>query len=82
MPTILLMGGDFSFIQMKAMNPFTYIVKKWKGCKYWLDRELYELGEAFAYNMNNKDKRAVKEIIYNHFSLIEKEWDNFKERNK
>lgn len=46
-----------------------------KDCKYWLDREDFEVEEAYTYNMNSRDKRDVKQIIFEHFELIEAAWD-------
>ncbi|WP_242637655.1 hypothetical protein [Desulfobacter hydrogenophilus] len=31
-------------------------------CKYWLNQDNFDLGEAFAYNMSSKDKRQIKKI--------------------
>jgi len=49
-------------------------------CKYWLDRENFEIDEAFAYNMSPKDKREIRKIIYEHFEYIEHQWDEFQRR--
>ena len=51
-----------------------------KKCKYWLDREDFDVDEAFSYRMNGKDKREVKRIIFEHFEYIESEWDKFQEK--
>ena len=48
-------------------------------CKYWLDVENFTVEEAFSYNMNNKDKREVKKIIFEYFEFIENEWRKFQE---
>jgi len=84
MPTILLVNGwRFFFYSNEGNEPIhVHCQKGEKECKYWLDTELYELEEAYIYNMNNKDKRDVKEIIYTHFDIIEKEWHEFKIRSK
>ena len=47
-------------------------------CKYWLDIENFDIEEAYAYNMNNKDKREVKRIIFEYFDYIENEWGRLK----
>ncbi len=65
---------------MKEMNPFMYIAEK--ECKYWLDRDNFDLNEAFAYNMSPKDKRQTRKIIYEHFEYIEEQWDEFQRRRQ
>jgi hypothetical protein len=67
--------GDFIFIPTKATNPSTSMPKKviqnvQKGnseCKYWLDVELYDIHEAYAYNLSRWDTREVRKIILQHF---------------
>ena len=50
-----------------------------KECKYWLDTNNFALVEAHSYNMNSKDKREVKKIIFEYFEFIEREWVRPKE---
>ena len=50
--------------------------------KYWLDVENFTIEESFSYNMNNKDKREVKKIIFEYFEFIENEWKKFQETIK
>jgi len=82
MPTILLIDGwRFFFYSNERSEPIhIHCQKAEKECKYWLDRENYDLKEAFTFNMNSKDKRQVKKIIFEYFELIEAEWDQFQER--
>jgi hypothetical protein len=49
-------------------------------CKYWLNRENFDLEEAFAYNMSPRDKRQIRKINYEHFEYIEQQWDEFQRR--
>ena len=37
----------------------------------------FDIEEAYSYNMNNKDKRQVKKIIFAYFEHIEEEWNKF-----
>ena len=53
-----------------------------KECKYWLDINKFALEEAYSYNMNNKDKRDVKKIIFEYFEFIEQEWNRFQKEIK
>lgn len=79
MPTILLiMGWRFFFYANERDEPVHIHCKKADmECKYWLDAENYALEDAYAYNMNNKDKRDVKRIVYEYFDYIESEWFRF-----
>jgi hypothetical protein len=42
-------------------------------CKYWLDRENFNLEEAYAFNLSAKDRREIRRIIYQHFEYIEEQ---------
>lgn len=79
MPTILfVLGWRFFFYSNENREPIHIHSQKGdKECKYWLDVENYDLHEAFSYNMNGKDKREVKKIIFEYFDHIEKEWNKF-----
>ena len=85
MPTIMLvMGWRFFFYANEMDEPIhIHCRKAEKECKYWLDRKNFDVYEAYVYNMNNKDKRQVKRILFEYFEHIENEWDKFqKERQK
>jgi formylmethanofuran dehydrogenase subunit A len=85
MPTILfVMGWRFFFYSNEKNEPIhIHCQKAEKECKYWLDIENFALEEAYNYNMNNKDKRAVKKTIFEYFEFIETEWNRFqKEANR
>jgi hypothetical protein len=85
MPTILyVMGWRFFFYANEGNEPIhIHSQKAEKECKYWLDILKFDLEEAYNYNMNNKDKRQVKKIIFEYFEFIETEWNKFqKEINK
>ena len=38
-----------------------------RECKYWLDRERFDLEEVYAYNLSPRDRRDIKKIIFDHF---------------
>ena len=78
------MGWRFFFYANEGDEPIhIHCRKAEKEAKYWLDTKNFDVLEAFTIKMNNKDIRQVKKIIYDHFELIEEEWNNFqKERNK
>lgn len=77
MPTILfIMGWRFFFYSNESNEPMhIHCQKAEKECKYWMDSELFDLEEAYSYQMTNKDKRLVKSIIFEYFSYIEDEWN-------
>ena len=79
MPTILLvMGWRFFFYSNEKNEPIhIHCQKAEKECKYWLDVDKFDIEEAYSYNMNNKDKRDVKKIIFEYFEYIEKQWNKF-----
>ncbi len=81
MPTILyIMGWRFFFYANEGNEPIhIHCLKAEKECKYWLDTENFDVQEAFSYQMNNKDKRQVKKII---FEYIEREWEKFQKEQK
>ena len=79
MPTILLIDGWRFFFYANERNEPIHIHcrKAEKECKYWLDVDNFDVLEAYTYNMNNKDKRTVKKMIFEYFEVIEKSWDDF-----
>jgi hypothetical protein len=81
MPTILyVMGWRFFFYANEGKEPIhIHCQKAEKECKYWLDILNFDLVEAYSYNMNKKDKRQVKKIIFEYFEFIENEWNKFQE---
>ena len=82
MPTVLFINGwRFFFYANERDEPIhIHCRKAEKECKYWLDPENFDVKEAFTFNMNNKDKRQVKKIIFEYFESIESEWNQFVER--
>lgn len=80
MPTILFINGwRFFFYSNENDEPIhIHCQKADKECKYWLDRENFDIDEAYSYSMNNKDRRQVKKIIFEYFEYIEDQWDHFK----
>ena len=73
MPTILLIDGwRFFFYANEGNEPIhIHCRKAEKECKYWLDVDNFDVIEGYSFNMNNKDKRIVKKIIFEYFEVIE-----------
>jgi hypothetical protein len=84
MPTILYFKGwRLYFFANELTEPVhIHAIKGEMKCKYWLDPENFEITEAYTNNMNNKDRREIREIIYSNFKLIEEEWIYFQKRKK
>ena len=84
MPTILqILGWRLFFYANEGNEPIhVHARKAEKECKFWLDRENFDVEEEFAYNLNPKDKREIKKIIFEHFEYIEQQWDEFKKRRQ
>lgn len=77
------MGWRFFFYSNEKNEPIhIHCRNAEKECKYWLDIDIFDLKEAYSYNMNNKDKREVKKIVFEYFEFIEREWNKFQKRAK
>lgn len=79
MPTVLLVDGwRFFFYANEGDEPMHIHVRKAeKECKFWLDADQFDIREQFSYNMNQRDQRAVRKIIFTHFDLLVEAWDDF-----
>ncbi len=79
MPTILvIMGWRLYFYSNEGNEPIHIHCKKAESeCKYWLDVDIYEIREAYGYNMSPQDKRSIRKIIFDHFDYIVAQWDEF-----
>jgi meiotically up-regulated gene 157 (Mug157) protein len=77
MPTVLyLKGWRFHFYSNEGNEPIHIHAQKGDlECKYWLDVELYDIREAYAYNLSRRDTREVRRIILQHFDEIIDAWN-------
>ncbi len=84
MPTILQMLGWRLFFYANERNEPIHIhcQKAEMDGKFWLDREKFDLIEAYSYNMKPRDKREIKKIIFEHFEYIENQWDEWQRRRE
>jgi len=82
MPTILMiMGWRLFFYSNEGNEPVhVHCRKGGKECKYWLDTEMFDLEEAYSYNMTSSNKREIKKIIFEHFEYIDEQWREFQRR--
>jgi len=44
-------------------------------CKYWLRPDLYEIEEAWSFNLTPRLRREARKIIFDHFDLIVGKWE-------
>jgi len=51
-------------------------------CKYWLDVDNFDIQEAYSYEMSPRDKKQVRQIIFQHFDYITDQWREFQERRQ
>lgn len=79
MPTVLYVNGwRFFFYANEGNEPIhIHAQKAEKECKYWLIVEDFDVVEAFAFQMNNADKKDVRRIIFTHFDELVKGWSEF-----
>jgi hypothetical protein len=46
-------------------------------CKFWIIVDEVEIKEAFSYNLNPREKREIKKIIYQYFDIIVDSWNSY-----
>jgi hypothetical protein len=82
MPTIVYIFGWRLFFYSNEGNEPIHIhaEKADMECKFWILEEEVELKEAYAYNLNQKDRKEIKKIIYQHFDLIVESWYKYFEK--
>jgi hypothetical protein len=77
------MGWRLFFYANERNEPIHVHCRKGDAeCKYWLDRDNFNLEEAFSFHLSPKDSREIRKIIYEHFEYIEEQWDEFQRRRK
>jgi hypothetical protein len=76
-------GWRFFFYSNEGNEPVhIHIQKGEKEYKYWLIEETFDIEQAFAYHMNNADKKEVRRIIFEHFDTLIKGWNEFFNRHE
>lgn len=82
MPTILLQNGWRLFFYANEGNEPVHVHCR-KGnaeCKYWLDVDRFDIREDYAYGLSPADRRAVRELIFEHFDYIVSAWIEVQKR--
>lgn len=79
MPTILLVQGWRVFFYLNEGNEPMHVHarKAETECKFWLKAEVYEIEEAWSYNLTPRLRREVRKIIFDHFDVITEEWRKY-----
>jgi len=77
MPTILRIRGWRVFFYSDEGNEPVHVHAQ-KGdaeCKMWLREDIYDVEQAWAYNLSPRLNREIRKIIFDHFELILEEWE-------
>jgi len=76
MPTVLLVRGwRVFFYADEGHEPIHVHAKKGDAeCKLWLDTELFDVEEAWAYGMTPRLRREIRQIVFGYFDVIVDEW--------
>ena len=84
MPTILrILGWRVFFYPNEGNEPIhVHCQKAEKECKFWVNVADFDLIEEFALNMNPRDKREIRKILFEHFELIEQKWNEMKRKQQ
>ena len=82
MPTILFIDGWRIFFYSNENNEpiHVHVQKAEMEGKFWIRKEEFEIDEEFIFNMNSKDKRDIRKIIFEHFDYIINEWNDFQNK--
>ena len=77
MPTILVKyGWRLYFYSNEGNEPIHIHCRKGDmECKFWLDRENFDISEAYSYNLTVGERRNIRKIILENFGYIEDRWD-------
>lgn len=82
MPTILFINGwRFYFYANENKEPVhVHIEKAEMEAKYWLHEDIFEIEEAYSYNLSPRDKREVRKILFDNFDYLIEQWNTFRNR--
>jgi hypothetical protein len=81
MPTILILYGWRLFFYANGGEEPMHVHCKKGGmeCKYWIDEEVFDIQEVFAFGMSSRDRKEIRKIIFDHFEYIADKWREFQE---
>lgn len=76
MPTVLLiLGWRVYFFSNERNEPIHVHARKGDAeCKYFLREDIYDIEEAWSYNLSPRLRIEIRKIIFDHFDLIVSEW--------
>ncbi|MEF8733837.1 MAG: DUF4160 domain-containing protein [Candidatus Accumulibacter meliphilus] len=49
-------------------------------CKYWIDVDGFDIQEAYCYGLSSRDRKQIRQIIFEHFDYIVEQWRELQER--
>jgi hypothetical protein len=72
MPTILIiLGWRLFFYANEGNEPIHVHCRKGEmECEYWLNRNNFDLEEAFAFNMSLRDNRQIQKLFMNILNIL------------
>jgi len=78
-PTIIFVcGWRVFFYSNKANEPIHVHAEKGDAeCKMWLRTGIYDVEEAWSYNLTPRLRREIRRIVFDHFDLIVDEWKRY-----
>ena len=84
MPTIIvILGWRLPFFAKEGNEPIhIHCTKGDMECKFWLDREDFDITEAYSYNLTPNERRNIRKIILENFEYIEDQWDEWQKKLK
>jgi len=76
-PTILLIKGwRLFFYSDEGDEPIHIHARKAEAeCKFWLHPEIFDIEEVFGYNLTPQLRREIRKIIFDHFDVLVKAWE-------
>lgn len=82
MPTVLVIfGWRLHFYANEGNEPIhIHCTKGEMDCKFWLDRDNFDIAEAYAYNLTPGERRNIRKIILENFEYIEEQWDEWQRK--
>jgi hypothetical protein len=82
MPTILeILGWRLFFYANEGNEPIHVHARKAETeCRYWIDTDNYDIMEAYAFNLGPKERRQIRQIVFDHFDYIVEQWAEFQRR--
>lgn len=82
MPTVLMVRGwRLFFYSNEGSEPIHIHARKADNeCKYWLKVEEFDIEESWSHGLSPRDRREIRQIIFDHFNEIIEAWNAHQEQ--